>query len=158
MAVVPLTVHLPEELWRAASRWASREGNENAVVIRALEEFLTRGALEDGVKGGRGNYAELVRNLSTPVADLHLSARIAACLHLLNIRYVYELVVKSPGDLWSMPKFGKKSLQEIQSKLAALGLSLGMTLDDKSYAAAVTAALVANMRAAKDRAGTGLGR
>jgi len=83
------------------------------------------------------------------VADLHLSARPATALQTLNIKYVYELVQKSPIDLFDLPNFGEKSLREVKAKLAALDLTLGMTLDDESYRAAVVAAVVANIEATR---------
>ena len=73
----------------------------------------------------------------------------AARLKALNIRYLYDLVERAPLDLLKQRNFGEKSLRELQVKLAALGLSVGMTLDRPSYAAAVTAALVEHLRAAK---------
>ncbi len=88
-------------------------------------------------------------NLSTLVEDLCLSARAATCLRMLGIRYVYELVEKTPLDLRMQRNFGAKSLREIEEKLAALGLTLGMTLDETCYSAAVTATVVASMRAPK---------
>jgi DNA-directed RNA polymerase subunit alpha len=78
-----------------------------------------------------------------------LSARAAVCLRLLNIRYLYELVEKTPRDLRMQRNFGEKSFREVRDKLAALGLTLGMTLDRPSCATAVTVALVENIRAAK---------
>jgi DNA-directed RNA polymerase alpha subunit len=69
---------------------------------------------------------------------------------MLNIRYVYELVQKSPIDLFRLPNFGEKSLREVKAKLAALGLTLGMTLEDDSYRAAVVATVAANLRTRKE--------
>jgi DNA-directed RNA polymerase subunit alpha len=51
-------------------------------------------------------------------------------MHTLNITYVYELVQKTPLDLFRLPNFGEKSLREVKAKLANLGLTLGMTLED----------------------------
>ncbi|HSB81949.1 MAG TPA: DNA-directed RNA polymerase subunit alpha C-terminal domain-containing protein [Candidatus Methylomirabilis sp.] len=76
-----------------------------------------------------GNYKKLVARLSRPVADLHISARPAACLRRLGVRYVYELVRMAPMNLRAQRNFGVKSLREVRDKLAALGLTLGMTLD-----------------------------
>ncbi len=147
MGVVSITVRLPDELWQAARLWAPREGNEDAVVVRALEDYLSR-SHENEVEREPGKYAALVRGLSTPVEDLHLSARAATCLRVLRIHYVYELVEKTPQDLRVQPNLGRKSLREVEDKLAALGLTLGMTLESPAYPAAVTAALVASIRAA----------
>jgi hypothetical protein len=65
--------------------------------------------------------------------------RAVECLQVLNIRYVYELAQKSPTDLFGLPNFGRKSLKEVTEKLATPELTLGMTLEDESYRAAVVA-------------------
>ena len=87
--------------------------------------------------------------LSTPVADLHLSARPASAMRTLNITYVYELVQKSRLDLYRLPNLGEKSLREVKEKLAKLGLTLGMTLDEDSYSAAVVATVAMSIEAAR---------
>jgi Bacterial RNA polymerase, alpha chain C terminal domain len=148
MGGMQTTVWLPDNLWKLVRLQANREGGVNAVIIRALEEYL--GSLHR--KRGRlnpGKYKRLVASLSLPVAELHLSARPAACLRLLGVQYVYDVVTKTSVDLRIHWNFGEKSLREVQDKLAVLGLTLGMTPDRPSYAAAVTAVLLENLRAAK---------
>ena len=81
------------------------------------------------------------------MADLHLSARPASALRRLNIQYVCELVQKSPTDLLQLPNVGNKSLREVKGKLANLGLTLPMTLEDDAYRAAVLATVAARIRA-----------
>ena len=68
---------------------------------------------------------------------------------MLNIRYVYELVQKAPTDLFRLPNFGQKSLRKVKSKLANLGLTLGMTLEDDAYRAAVVATVAAHIEATR---------
>lgn len=41
MAVVPITVHLPEALWRALQALAPHERNANTVIRRAVEDPIT---------------------------------------------------------------------------------------------------------------------
>jgi len=48
-----------------------------------------------------------------------------------------------------LPNFGEKSLREVKETLATLGLTLGMTLEDDAYRAAVVAAVAANIEAAR---------
>lgn len=146
MGVTQTTVWLPDDLWRAVQLQARGEGGVNALIIRALEEYLGTLHLTRG-RRLPGKYQKLVAALSRPVANLHLSARPAACLRRLGVRYVYELVKMAPLDLRAQRNFGEKSLREVQAKLAALGLSLGMTLDDESYRAAVVATVAANIQA-----------
>jgi DNA-directed RNA polymerase alpha subunit len=80
---------------------------------------------------------------------IHLPARRASAPKMLNIRYVYELAQKSPSDLFQLPNFGKKSLRKAKDKLAILGLTLGMTLEDDTYRGAVVATVAANIHATK---------
>lgn len=97
-------------------------------------------------EGRSGEYRDLVQALRTLVADLHLSARPAFALQSLNIRKVYELVQQSPMGLFALPNLGHKSLKEIKDKLATLGLTLGMGVDDDSDRAAIVATVAANLR------------
>jgi DNA-directed RNA polymerase alpha subunit len=96
-----------------------------------------------------GKYQRLVKALSTPVEDLRLSARPASALQMLNIKHVYQLVQKSPMDLFRLPNFGEKSLHEVNEKLATLSLTLGMTLEDDAYRAAVVATVGASIDATR---------
>jgi DNA-directed RNA polymerase alpha subunit len=112
-----------------------------------VEEYVATAAKNQANQPGK--YRGLVQGLSTPVADLHFSARPASALQSLNIRYVYELVQQSPTDLFKLPNFGNKSLKEIKEKLATLGLTLGMTVEDDSYQAAVVATVAAGIRTTK---------
>ena len=41
MAVVPITIHLPEALWRALQALASHEGDAHTVILRAVEDPIT---------------------------------------------------------------------------------------------------------------------
>ena len=148
MPVTQVTVHLPDGLWQAVQLLAKDEGDANTVVIRALEEYVTATRKHRG-RPRSGKYQKLVSTLSMPVSDLHLSARPASTLKMLNIQYVYELVQKSPLDLFRLPNFGEKSLREVKEKLASLGLTLGMTVDDELYKAAVVATVAANLRTRK---------
>jgi DNA-directed RNA polymerase alpha subunit len=141
-------MHLPDDLWRAVQALAPEEGDANTVILRALEEYVTATRKRPG-RPQPGKYQKLVTALSTPVADLHLSARPASALKILNIQYVYELVQKSPLDLFGLPNFGAKSLREVKAKLANLGLTLGMTVEEDAYRAAVVAAVVASIKAAE---------
>ena len=148
MPVARVTVHLPDHLWQAAQLLPKDEGDANTVVIRALENYVTATRKHRG-RPRPGKYQKLVTALSTPVAALHLSARPASTLKMLNIRYVYELVQKSQLDLFRLPNFGEKSLREVREKLAALGLALGMTLVDDTYRVAVVETVAASIRATR---------
>jgi hypothetical protein len=145
MPSVQVTIHLPDDLWRAVQALASHEGDPTTVILRALEEYVA--ATHKGRGRQRpGKYQKLVKTLSVPVANLLLSARPTSAMRSLKIKYVYELVQKSPADLFGLPNFGEKSLREVKEKLRPLGLALGMTLEGEAYRAAVVAAVAANIQ------------
>lgn len=68
-------------------------------------------------------------NLYRSVEELELSVRSANCLQNANIKYIYELVQKTEGEMLKTKNFGRKSLNEIKDILGEMGLSLGMKLD-----------------------------
>ena len=72
---------------------------------------------------------KLKKLLNMSVNEIELSVRAANCLNNANITTVGQLAMKSEGDMLKYRNFGKKSLQEIKDKLLALGLSLGMPID-----------------------------
>ena len=65
--------------------------------------------------------------LNTPVEELELSVRSSNCLKNANIHTIGELTRKTEDDITKTRNFGKKSLEEIKSKLEEHGLTLGMT-------------------------------
>ncbi|MCT4642255.1 MAG: DNA-directed RNA polymerase subunit alpha [Bacteriovoracaceae bacterium] len=67
--------------------------------------------------------------LLKPVSELELSVRSANCLQNANIKYIYELVSKTEGEMLRTKNFGRKSLNEIKEMLSLMGLGLGMKVD-----------------------------
>lgn len=67
--------------------------------------------------------------LLRPVSELELSVRSANCLQNANIKYIYELVSKTEGEMLRTKNFGRKSLNEIKEILTQMGLGLGMKVD-----------------------------
>ena len=67
-----------------------------------------------------------------PIIDLDLSVRTLNCLNYLNIKTLEDLVSYNEKELLAVPKFGRKSLREIQdllfniSSIENLKLCLGM--------------------------------
>ncbi len=59
-----------------------------------------------------------------PVEELNLSVRTINCLRRTDITTVGELVSKGEKELMALRNFGQKSKQEIEERLAELGLSL----------------------------------
>lgn len=68
-------------------------------------------------------------SLLRPVSELELSVRSANCLQNANIKYIYELVSKTEGEMLRTKNFGRKSLNEIKDILTQMGLGLGMKVD-----------------------------
>ena len=72
---------------------------------------------------------KLKKLLNMSVNEIELSVRAANCLNNANITTVGQLAMKTESEMLKYRNFGKKSLNEIKEKLAALGLSLGMTFE-----------------------------
>lgn len=62
--------------------------------------------------------------LEMTIEELDLSVRSYNCLKRANINKVEELTEKTEEDMMKVRNLGKKSLVEVQQKLASLGLSL----------------------------------
>src|SRR5262245_64242786 len=73
--------------------------------------------------------AKMKKLLNMSVNEIEVSVRAANCLNNANITTVGQLAMKSEQEMLKYRNFGKKSLNEIKEKLAALGLSLGMTFE-----------------------------
>ena len=71
----------------------------------------------------------LKKLLNMSVNEIELSVRAANCLNNANITTVGQLAMKSEAEMLKYRNFGKKSLNEIKEKLAALGLMLGMKFE-----------------------------
>lgn len=81
---------------------------------------------------------ELQQKLNMTIQELDLSVRASNCLESAKIQTVRELVKKTDADLLKVRSFGKTSLREIRRKLADLGLSLGMDVDNLAVAPAAS--------------------
>ena len=64
------------------------------------------------------------------VDELELSVRSANCLKNDNIVYIGDLIQKTEAEMLRTPNFGRKSLNEIKEVLAAMGLHLGIDVQD----------------------------
>ena len=62
--------------------------------------------------------------LEMNIEELDLSVRSYNCLKRAGINTVGELIQKTEEEMMKVRNLGKKSLEEVQNKLAALGLSL----------------------------------
>ena len=66
-----------------------------------------------------------------PVDQLDLSVRTMNCLRRGGISTLEELISRSEQELMSLRNFGQKSKQELEERLAALGLSLFQQVEAK---------------------------
>src|SRR5207302_7237303 len=97
-------------------------------------ELGSDSASEDAVNALRdANKAlidpDLQQKLNMTVQELDLSVRANNCLESAKINTVRDLVKKTDSDLLKVRSFGKTSLREVKRKLADMGLSLGMDLN-----------------------------
>ncbi|MFG1500227.1 DNA-directed RNA polymerase subunit alpha [Halobacteriovorax sp. XZX-3] len=88
------------------------------------EEEITRMETKPKKQQNTANAA-----LLKPVSELELSVRSANCLQNADIKYIYELVSKTEGEMLRTKNFGRKSLNEIKEVLSQMGLGLGMKVD-----------------------------
>lgn len=89
-------------------------------LFRNLSSVVTEGSEETEPRF----VTERDQRLDMPIEDLELSSRSLNCLKRANITTVGALVQKSESELAKVRNLGKKSLEEIKSKLASFNLSL----------------------------------
>ena len=95
-------------------------------------------AVEGGVLAPEGDETAKKREmddlLSKSVDMLDLSVRSKNCLDSENILTIRELVIMSEQELLKVRNFGKTSLKEVKNKLSALGLGLGLPVEEATPA------------------------
>ncbi len=104
------------------------------IMQRHLDVFVSYGQLPEEEEEEEEITAEeqaLYEKLRLPISELELSVRSSNCLKDANIKTIADLVRKQEAELLSFRNFGKKSLQEINDLLKAMGLGLGMKVDLK---------------------------
>ena len=62
--------------------------------------------------------------LEMTIEELDLSVRAYNCLKRAGINTISELVQRNQEDMMKVRNLGRKSLEEVEQKLEALGLSL----------------------------------
>ena len=120
----------PEETVRQSSQILQNQID----IFQRLNQRPSDGEGAGAETGGLGG------GLALSIDDLELSARSSNCLKKAAINTVVELVNKPLEDLLKIKNFGKKSAEEINTKLAQYGLKLKgdlseldglMTLEDE---------------------------
>jgi DNA-directed RNA polymerase subunit alpha len=84
---------------------------------------------EDEEAEGESGEAFLRDALAKTLEELALPARAINALKNAELNLVVDLVQKNEADLEHVKNLGEKSIDEIKTALAALGLSLGMRID-----------------------------
>jgi DNA-directed RNA polymerase subunit alpha len=105
----------PEEAVQEAAR----------ILIDQLRLFATLGQEAAGGAGlDQTADAQMARLAAMPIEELDLSVRPYNCLKRAGINTVGDLIQRTEEEIVSVKNFGRKSLDEVREKLAALGLSL----------------------------------
>ncbi|WP_462185748.1 DNA-directed RNA polymerase subunit alpha, partial [Frankia sp. CcWB2] len=68
--------------------------------------------------------AALAADLALPIEEMDLTVRSYNCLKREGIHTIGELVSRSEADLLDIRNFGQKSIDEVKTKLGAMGLQL----------------------------------
>jgi DNA-directed RNA polymerase subunit alpha len=121
------------EVWTNAGIEPSEAVSHSAKILRdQLAVFLNFKDEDIVVESHKPSSTTTPTNefLLKPVSELELSVRSANCLQNANIKYIYELVSKTEGEMLRTKNFGRKSLNEIKEILSAMGLGLGMKVDN----------------------------
>jgi len=106
------------------------ERNFGDTSLEEIEQLLSRYDLELGE--GSGAEAGLLagldpvvrEKLQRPVETLDLATRARKCMERLEVKVIGQLIQHTEEQLLAVPNFGSTSLNEVKTKLAALGLSL----------------------------------
>jgi DNA-directed RNA polymerase subunit alpha len=121
------------EIWTNGSLLPEMALVESAKILRKhLNPFVQYSELGARVHAGPrsgigpGSDAALESKLNMSLAELKLSVRATNCLESENVHTVRDLVRRSEDELLEVRNFGETTLNEVQEKLAELGLRLGM--------------------------------
>ncbi|MBI4593153.1 MAG: DNA-directed RNA polymerase subunit alpha [Candidatus Rokubacteria bacterium] len=118
------------EIWTDGSVGPEDAMERASSYLKAHFSPLAIGAPEEEAEAesptGEGYLREA---LAKPLEELPLPARAINALKNADIQVVADLAQKTEVDLEQVKNLGEKSIDEIKSTLAALGLSLGMRID-----------------------------
>jgi DNA-directed RNA polymerase subunit alpha len=121
------------EIWTNGSIHPEMALVESAKILRKhLNPFVQYSELGSRVNAaarglvGPGGDAGVEAKLNMSLSELKLSVRATNCLESENIHTVRDLVRRNEDQLLEVRNFGETTLNEVQEKLAELGLRLGM--------------------------------
>jgi len=128
--------------------WTNGAVSPDEALVRAathmrdhFSPLVPEGSDERDDEVEAGGEAYLQESLAKTIEELPIPARAINALKNGDISVVADLVQKTDGDLENVKNLGSKSIDEIKTALAAMGLSLGMRIDP-------------NLLGALDRGGT----
>ncbi len=121
------------EIWTNGSVHPEMALVEAAKILRKhLNPFVQYAELGQQARGEapRGGSVDSVTEakLKQTLADANFPNRARNCLEQEGILTLRDLVVKTPEQLLQIRNFGESTLQEVQERLAELGLRLNMRL------------------------------
>ena len=96
-------------------------------VIRFIQEECLADGMDHVPIMVEKEEEEKNKILDMTIEELDLSVRSYNCLKRAGINTVSELTQKSEDDMMKVRNLGKKSLEEVQHKMEALGLGLRST-------------------------------
>ncbi|MBE6984955.1 MAG: DNA-directed RNA polymerase subunit alpha [Ruminococcaceae bacterium] len=114
------------EVWTDATTTAK---DAVSIAAKILTEHLSLFTNLSNVGGDRPIIIDKKDESDPPalkltIEELDLSVRSFNCLKRANINTVRDLISKTPEEMMKVRNMGKKSLDEVQNKLAMLGLAL----------------------------------
>ena len=127
------------EIWTNGSIGPEMALVEASKILRKhLNPFVQYAELGAQVHGasrpGSGIDVAMENRLNTPISELRLSVRATNCLESERIRTVRDLVQRNEDQLMEVRNFGETTLSEVKTKLAELGLHLGMRVPGRPMA------------------------
>lgn len=95
------------------------------ILCEHLELFMALGgqSTDESLLVEREDEAE-TRLLDAPIEELELSVRSFNCLKRAGINSIGDLCARTENEMAKVRNLGKKSMEEVKQKLAALGLAL----------------------------------
>src|SRR5215468_2868805 len=128
--------------------WTNGAVSPDEALVRAathmrdhFSPLVPEGSEDRDEEVDTASEAYLQESLAKTIEELPLPARAVNALKNSDISVVADLVQKTDQDLENVKNLGSKSIDEIKTALAAMGLSLGMRIDP-------------NLLGALDRGGT----
>ena len=100
-----------------------------SIAAKILTEYLTLFTDLSESVANQSIMCEKNKDVDPPalkltIEELDLSVRSFNCLKRANINTVRDLITRTPEEMMKVRNMGKKSLDEVQNKLAMMGLSL----------------------------------